>query len=101
MFQKLKAAVHQFIHATGNQIDDITSMDPVSRDEWKYIEGDRQLILVAERGLGDPQLLIYASSVKRWLPPHENEEITDADRERILKKVCFFFDKSGKTYKIE
>lgn len=48
-----------------------------------------------------PGRVIYTSTIKKWLPPHDNEEVTDEDRARILKKICMYFDNIGYTYDIQ
>ena len=74
----------------------------MSRDEVRYHEGDHVLLFVAElMGKGEPSRIIYRDGIKRWLPPHENEEITEARRNEILRKICIYFDNNGHTYGIQ
>jgi len=100
MFDKVKNFLHTFIHATGNQIDEVTTMNPTSRDDFLFTENHRSTQIYAELLTGNPDRLIDGSSIMKWLPPHENEPLTQEDRERILQKVSLYFDRFNETYEI-
>jgi len=76
-------------------------MERCGRDEYKYIEGDRALILQVEMLSGTPQRVIYSRTIKKWLPPHDKENITDQKRKEILEKVCKYFELNKISYTVE
>jgi hypothetical protein len=86
---------------TIKKIDGTSSMIRWGRDEYKYIEGDRVLILQAEMLSGTPKRVIYSRTIKKWLPPHEKEDISDQKKQEILAKVCKYFELNGISYTVE
>jgi hypothetical protein len=84
-----------------SRIDAHASLFRLGRDEYKYCENGRCLILQIEMLRGDIQRSIYASTIKRWLPPHENEAISVTDRNRIAEKIRVYFEKNGMASVIE
>ena len=86
---------------TIKKIDNVSSMERWGRDEYKYIEGDRALILQIEMLSGTPRRVIYSRTIKKWLPPHEKENITDLKRKEILAKVCKYFELNKISYTVE
>ena len=86
---------------TINKIDNVSSMVRWGRDEYKYIEGDRSLILQVEMLSGTPQRVIYSRTIKNWVPPHDKEAITDEKKKEILKKICKYFELNNISYTVE
>ena len=70
------------------------------RDEYEYIEGDKRLMFNAEMLVGPIHRDLYVDSIQQWLPPHEQDEITNAGRERILQNICTYFNRNHVTYRI-
>ncbi len=88
--------IWQFLRRLGiggeeKQIDATSQLLRLGRDEYKYVEGERCITLQIEMLIGEPKRAIYSSTIRRWHPPHENEEITDEDRHRIATKIANFF----------
>ena len=81
-----------------NQVDDSTRINSVGRDEFRYTEDDHVLLFNAELMMDQPSRLIYASSIKGWLPPHDAEPISKARKEEILRKVCIYFEQNRESY---
>ena len=79
-------------------IDGVASMRRTGRDTYLYVEGDHKLEVYAEMLIGNPARAIDSSGIDRWLPPHDSEEISEADKERILKNACRYFEKQHTTY---
>ena len=77
------------------------SMTPSGRDTFEYHEGARRLEVLAEMLVGQPERVLYTSSIKAWLPPHQHEALTEADRERILDNVKTCFTQNGITFDIQ
>jgi hypothetical protein len=76
-------------------------MERIGRDEYKYIEGDHVLTLQIEMLSGTPRRVIYQRTIKKWLPPHENEAISDEKRKEILERVCKYFEINTISYIVQ
>ena len=99
MFDTVKKFLKRFQSIT--KIDGLSSVERLGRDEYKYIEGDRALILQIEMLSGTPQRVIYSRTIKNWLPPHDKEEITDQTRKDILEKLCKYFELNRISYTVD
>ena len=98
MLAGIKKFLGQF--RTVTKIDESCSVIRWGRDEYKYLEGGRALMFQAEMLSGYPQRVIYSRTIKQWLPPHENEIITDEKRKEILQRVCKYFDLNHISYTV-
>lgn len=85
---------------TIKKIDDVSSMERVGRDEYRYIEGDHALTLQIDMLSGSPRRVIYSRSIKGWLPPHDSEAISDEKRNQIIQKVCKYFELNHMSYDV-
>lgn len=96
-------SISQFFKKFGatRTIDGTCSMERLGRDEYKYVEGDHSLTLQVEMLSGSPRRVIYSRTIKNWLPPYENERITEQKRKEILEKVSKYFDMNGISYTVE
>ena len=81
-----------------NQIDEFTKITRNGRDAYVYQERDHRLEFQVETQAVGPRKIIYASTVRAWLPPYEKDAITDEKRNEILKKIGVFFEVNGYTY---
>jgi Immunity protein 74 len=72
----------------GWKIDATSELIRIGRDEYKYVEGEKKLVVYIEMGMGSQPFRLYCSSIDRWLPPHENEEISDVERQRIASRIA-------------
>ncbi len=77
------------------RIDDTSELIRIGRDEYKYVEGERSLVLQIDMAVGKSGKRIYPTTIKRWLPPYQDEKITEADRHRIANKIANFFARQG------
>jgi hypothetical protein len=84
-----------------SRIDDHTQLIRLGRDEYRYIEGDRSLILQIDMLKGIPNRLIYSSTIEHWMPPHQNKAISEEDRRRIATKIAGFLTNQGFSVKVE
>ena len=82
-------------------IDDNRSLERLGRDEYKYRDGNRALVLQIEMLTGKPERLLYSSTIKQWLPPHENEPIDPAQRREIAERISRCLGKAGYTVEID
>lgn len=69
------------------------------RDEIVFEENGRQAVIYSELG-SKPNRGIYVSSITKWEPPHENEPLTDDQRENILALLCEHYDSLGISYEL-
>jgi hypothetical protein len=99
MFNSVNAFFRKF--KAVKTIDGVASMERLGRDEYKYVEGDHALKLQVEMLSGDPRRVIYSRTIKNWLPPFENEGITEQKRREILERVCKYFDANGISYTVD
>jgi hypothetical protein len=59
------------------------------------------MMVVTEMCVGATQRAVLAGSIEHWLPPHEDELISDHKKREILHKVVRFWEHLGKTVVIE
>jgi Immunity protein 74 len=97
------ASINQFFRKfrTAKTTDGTASIIRLGRDEYKYVEGDHTLTLQVEMLSGTPRRVIYSRTIKNWLPPYENERISEQKRKEILERVCKYFDANGISYAVE
>lgn len=99
MFESINRFFKKF--RTIKHIDDVSSMERIGRDEYKYIEGDHALTLQVEMLSGTPRRVIYSRTIKKWLPPHDNEAISDEKRKEILERICKYFEINRISYTVQ
>lgn len=97
---KLGKFIEIFIHSTANQIDDVTSMLQTSRGTWLFREGERSTIIGVEMLVEHPWLVIDTASIDKWLPPHNQEAMSQQQKAHIVAKVCKYFDDRGESYTV-
>jgi hypothetical protein len=98
MFENVSRFFKKF--RTIKQVDDVSSMERLGRDEYKYIEGDHALTLQIEMLSGTPKRVIYSRTIKKWMPPHDNEAISDEKRKQILERICKYFEINRISYTV-
>ena len=86
---------------TTKNIDDVSSMERVGRDEYKYIEGDRALMVQIEMLSGTPKRVLYSRTIKNWMPPYDRENITEEKKKEIVGKICKYFEINKISYTVE
>jgi hypothetical protein len=84
-----------------SRIDSSSQLMRLDRDGYKYVEGERSLVLQIDMLKGVPNRLLYSSTIKRWLPPHQDERVNEEDRQRIANKIANFLVSQGYSVKIE
>src|SRR6266496_2724573 len=99
MFDTISKLFSKF--RTIKNIDSISSMERLGRDEYKYIEGDRALTVQIEMLSGTPRRVIYSRTIKKWMPPYDNEPITEDKRKEIVAKICKYFEINNISYTVE
>ena len=81
------------------RIDSVSQLIRLGRDEYRFVEGDRSVLVFIEMLRGTPNRLIQLSSIEHWLPPHEDQEIGKEEQQRIADKIANFL--AGQGYKVE
>jgi hypothetical protein len=71
------------------------SVEVLGRTGLCYREGDRKLMVDSEVLMGPTGMVIDASSIRRWAPPHEKEVIADARRKQIVENIQAAFSFRG------
>jgi Immunity protein 74 len=75
--------------------DEGFSVEVLGRTGLCYREGDRSLKVDSEVLMGPTGMVIDASSIRAWTPPHENERIDDARRKQIVENIQAAFHFRG------
>jgi Immunity protein 74 len=83
------------------RIDSSSRLIRLGRDEYKYVEGDRSLILFIELLTGKPELAIHSSSIDKWLPPDEDQTITEEERQQVTRKIAQYLAERGRSVMIQ
>ncbi|PYJ06752.1 MAG: hypothetical protein DMF06_17465 [Verrucomicrobia bacterium] len=84
-----------------SQIDDNRKLTRLGRDEYRYCEGDHAVILQIEMLRGTPSRLIYSSTIRQWLPPYQQEEISDTKRGEIAETIRIFLESCGESVVVQ
>src|SRR5258706_7785603 len=71
------------------EIDSTTQLFKEGRDEYKYVEGGRSLLVQIDM-LGGRGKMLYSPTIKRWLPPHQDERISEEDRRESRTRSPIF-----------
>jgi hypothetical protein len=53
-----------------------------------YSEGERELIVTGEMLTGEAELLVSASTIRRWRPPYDCEIIDSPKKEQIVSNIA-------------
>lgn len=83
------------------RLDEVSLLQRISRDGYKYIENDHEVIVQVELQSGEPNVIIYSTSIDEWLPPYNDEKISSQVRESILAKVCLYLQRRNVTYRVQ
>jgi hypothetical protein len=71
----------------------------IGRGFFKYSEGSHTMIIGAPVLVGENEGITYEvprNAIQQWLPPHENEIVTNIDVDRILNNICALLAKHGR-----
>jgi len=84
------------------RIDSSSELFKVGRDEYKYVEGDRSVVVFVELLWGEgTDVRLHSSSIDQWLPPHQNTPITADQRQQIASKIAKFLKEQGKSVEVQ
>jgi hypothetical protein len=62
------------------------------RDTYDYIVDGRKATIYVELLMGKIERRICLDSINKWNPPHDDEEMTQADRNVIFQSLCEYFE---------
>lgn len=74
------------------------SVERVGRDDHRYFEGDRTVLVPGE--MLTTGYVIYAYAIKRWDPPHQRQRISRDERIRIVENVTRALESEGEQIKV-
>lgn len=63
--------------------------------ESRYCEPGRTMFVATEYAADPHGLILYAGSVVKWDPPHENEPVDQETRYRIISNIQEYFARIG------
>lgn len=92
----MNSFIRWLMRLRGAEIDGEKSFSSIGRDEFEYREGSRRMIIYAELLVGEASRAIDASSIERWLPPHDAEIVNSKQKREILRDIVTFFERRGK-----
>jgi hypothetical protein len=73
----------------------------MGRDGLKYSDGKRSVLIETEMLTGPVNRVIYAGLITHWLPPHEAEAISAAQRSEIAQMVRDYLVAQGRTVEVD
>ena len=80
----------------GYKIGDDCYISGGSRHEMIIRYKDRKLGLMIEASPGKPSLIFYLRRHEKWLPPHENDTLSEEQYQFIVNLVVRHFQRKGK-----
>ncbi len=88
----------KFLRGIGGEkskIDERRRLYRLGRDEYKYCDGDHCLLLQIDLLKGQPNRVVYSSTIETWLPPHDSEPIESGQRKEIADRIGRFLEENG------
>ncbi len=79
----------------GQKIAENCYLDVISKDELVVTYGNRKVKISMERLKGKPDRVIYSDKLKSWLPPHENDPLSEELYQFILNMIVKHFEEIG------
>lgn len=58
----------------------------------EYSEGDRLIRVGVERAAGQVDWIIYIGSLNHWMPPHQDDLLSEEKRRQVRKRVLSALD---------
>jgi hypothetical protein len=84
-----------------SRIDERRRLYRLGRDEYRYCEDDRCLVLQIDMKVGEVTRCIYAATIRKWLPPHDHEPLEPEQRRQIALAIQQFLNASGDPAEID
>jgi len=67
--------------------DEGFSVEVLGRTGIEYKEGDKAAFIDSEVLASGHGIAVFTHSIKAWLPPHQNELITEKERDQIVDNI--------------
>jgi hypothetical protein len=67
--------------------DEGFSVEVLGRTGIEYREGDKSAFVDSEVLAAGQGIALFRDSIKAWRPPHENEPITEKERDQIVENI--------------
>ena len=99
MINWLKIIISRLKH--GYEIADNCYLVSGGRDGLVVSCGDRKARVYMERLRGKPDRVIYKDAEPKWLPPYENERISNEQYSFILKALVKHFEELGEVVELQ
>ena len=75
--------------------DEGFSVEVLGRTGLRYVEGNKAMRVGSEVLAAPAGIAVHPASITRWDPPHSDDVIDDATRERIVENIRRAFGFSG------
>jgi len=75
--------------------------EPTGAGSYRYHSGDYSANIEGELLVGAIDIVIYAYSLSSWMPPHEQEPLTDQKRREIVADLCKVLEHYNRKYDIQ
>jgi hypothetical protein len=72
--------------------DEGFSVEVLGMTGLDYSEGGKSMLVDSEILTEGHGIAVYKNSIKAWRPPHEREQLTAEDKQRIIGNICRAFD---------
>lgn len=80
--------------------DERYSVEVLGRTGLRYIDEGRTMVIDSEALATPGAMALYGTSIRAWDPPHENQVVSDRDREDIIGKIRRAFTSQGWTLEV-
>jgi hypothetical protein len=78
-------------------LDSNTVIRPSGRDSFIVERQGHRLEVQVETQTVGPSKVVYASTVRGWLPPHSHEVLSPVEKDDLLRLIGEFFRENGFT----
>lgn len=80
----------------GRKISQNCYVMPYHKDHFIVTLNDHKIYIKGEYRRGNPDQIIYKEQLPKWLPPYENELVSEKDYDYMLNAILKFLEKLGK-----
>jgi hypothetical protein len=83
-----------FFPTKGKRIFEDCWVYPIHKDNFIITFNNHKILIKGERLRGKPDQVIYKEVSPKWLPPHENEPVSEKDYAYMLNAILKFLEKN-------
>ena len=77
------------------------SVEVIGRSQILYREAGRVLNIEAELLATPRTIALYTSSIIAWAPPHDRDELSAAERARVVDNITRAFTSQGRRLEVD